>query len=108
MNGILTALVNGMIAGAAITVVVWVALRLDSGRFLNAATRYLIWCALLLMVAAAPLLYMQAGAWSESGAASQAVVVELPVMPIRIEAPVESKAPKQTFSPDSQFPIQLA
>ena len=64
MNVVFAALVNGMVAGAAIASAVWIALRLMPLKWLNAATRYAVWWAVLAVVAALPFRY----AFSEKAA----------------------------------------
>jgi beta-lactamase regulating signal transducer with metallopeptidase domain len=59
MNAILTAMVNGTLLGAVLTLTVWLVLRLALGRVLNAATRYVVWWATLAVVIALPLLYLR-------------------------------------------------
>jgi beta-lactamase regulating signal transducer with metallopeptidase domain len=58
MNSILNAVVNGMIVSAGLAVVVRVALWLMPARFLNAATRYAIWWAVMAAVVLLPLAYV--------------------------------------------------
>jgi len=47
MNALLAALVNGWIAGALLTAVVWLVLRMVPPSWLNAATRYILWLSLI-------------------------------------------------------------
>jgi len=58
MTAILAALINGGIAGAAITMAVWLALSIAPRRALNAATRYVVWWTALLVVVALPVFYL--------------------------------------------------
>jgi beta-lactamase regulating signal transducer with metallopeptidase domain len=58
MSTVLAALVNGAILGAIVTCVVGVLLRLTPRRALNAATRYAIWWAALLVVVLLPVFYL--------------------------------------------------
>ncbi len=60
MNSILAALVNGMLASAGLAFVVWMGLRLAPGSLLNAATRYVVWWAVLVVAIALPVLYLPA------------------------------------------------
>ena len=57
MSSTLTALVNGLLVSALITSAVWLATSV-SCRAWNAATRYAIWWATLLVTVAMPLLYL--------------------------------------------------
>jgi beta-lactamase regulating signal transducer with metallopeptidase domain len=58
MSAILSALINGGIAGAAVAVAVWIALSMAPRRALNAATRYAIWWIALLVVVTLPMFYL--------------------------------------------------
>jgi beta-lactamase regulating signal transducer with metallopeptidase domain len=58
MSAILAALINGAIAGAAVTVAVWLVLSIAPRRALNAATRYAVWWTTLLLVVTLPLFYL--------------------------------------------------
>jgi beta-lactamase regulating signal transducer with metallopeptidase domain len=58
MNAFLAALINGIILSGAAVGVLWVILRLTPRRMLNAASRYVAWCAALVVTAAAPLLFL--------------------------------------------------
>lgn len=58
MSAILAALVNGGIAGAAVTLAVWLVLSIAPRRALNAATRYAVWWTTLLLVVTLPLFYL--------------------------------------------------
>lgn len=60
MNSILTAQVNGALLGAFIATVLWLTLRLAPRRVLNAATRYMVWWATLVIVITLPILYAPA------------------------------------------------
>ena len=81
MNQLLAALINGGIAGAALTVAVCLALSIAPRRALNAATRYAIWWTTLLVVIVLPAFYLPPRA--EPVAAIQpiatSVSVEMPV-----------------------------
>ena len=50
MSAILAALINGGIAGAAVTLAVWLVMSIAPRRVLNAATRYAVWWTTLLLV----------------------------------------------------------
>src|SRR5580698_8665213 len=58
MSAILAAFLNAGIAGAGVTVAVWLALWLSPRRAINAATRYAVWWITLLIVAALPLFFL--------------------------------------------------
>jgi beta-lactamase regulating signal transducer with metallopeptidase domain len=58
MSAILAALINGGIAGAAVTLAVWLTLAIAPRRALNAATRYAVWWTTLLLVVMLPLFYL--------------------------------------------------
>src|SRR5580704_13268541 len=58
MSAILAALINGGIAGAAVTLAVWLVLSIAPRRALNAATRYAVWWTTLLLVVILPLFYL--------------------------------------------------
>jgi beta-lactamase regulating signal transducer with metallopeptidase domain len=58
MSVILAALINGGIAGAAVTMAVCVALSIAPRRALNAATRYAVWWTTLLIVVVLPVFYL--------------------------------------------------
>ncbi len=55
MNAFLAALINGIILSGAAAAALWLVLRLTPRRTLNAASRYVAWCAALIVTAAAPL-----------------------------------------------------
>ena len=57
MNAALTALVNGFVVSTVTTAALWLVMQLVSKRSWNAATRYIVWWAALLVTAAMPLLY---------------------------------------------------
>jgi len=82
MNSILAGLLNGMPVSAGLALTVWIVLRLTPGALLNAATRYVVWWVVLVVVAALPLFYLPV-----SGAASGAVS--------RVGAAVNRTAPFQ-------------
>src|SRR5262245_5898974 len=56
MNSIVSGLINGVIMSAAITAIVWLVMRFTSTRVWNAATRYAVWWATLLVTLAIPAL----------------------------------------------------
>ena len=58
MNWAFTALVNGLIASAMLSLAVWVLLHFAARRGWNAATRYVVWWMTLIAAIAAPLLYL--------------------------------------------------
>ncbi|MCC6857463.1 MAG: hypothetical protein IT158_02825 [Bryobacterales bacterium] len=58
MNALLAALVNGWIAGALLTAAVWLVLRMVPPSWLNAATRYILWWAVLAAVIGLPAWYL--------------------------------------------------
>jgi beta-lactamase regulating signal transducer with metallopeptidase domain len=87
MSAILAALINAGIAGSALTLAVWLILRVAPRRALNAATRYAIWWTTLLVVVTLPLFYLPRQA--------EPVVVAVPV-----SAPLE--AVEATAAPASQ------
>ena len=57
MNALLTALVNGLIVSAVMTAALWFITEFVSKRSWNAATRYTVWWAALLLTIGMPLLY---------------------------------------------------
>ncbi len=61
MSALFAALINGGIAGAAVTIAVWLALSVAPRRALNAATRYAVWWIALLIVVALPVFYLPRG-----------------------------------------------
>src|ERR1019366_4847656 len=58
MNEILSSFVNAGIAGAALTLAVWLAMSIAPRRALNAATRYAVWWIALLVVVTLPVFYL--------------------------------------------------
>jgi len=58
MNALLAALVNGAVASALVTAVVWLGLLAIPRRTLNAATRYVVWWAALAIAAVLPAWYL--------------------------------------------------
>jgi hypothetical protein len=74
MSGIQAALVNGMLVSAALSCVVWIALRLMPRNSLNAATRYAIWWAVLAVTVALPFSYALLG--SDAAPSRQAPVAQ--------------------------------
>jgi Ca-activated chloride channel family protein len=59
MTLVLAALLNGGILSALVSAAVWLGLRVIPRRGLNAATRYVVWCATLVVAVTLPLLYLQ-------------------------------------------------
>ena len=107
MSAILAALINGGIAGAAVTVAVWLALSIAPRRALNAATRYAVWWTTLIVVIALPAFYLPHRA--EPAAPREAIVpAEIQVVPAaEIEVtPVSADVPALTRWP--QFPLELS
>jgi beta-lactamase regulating signal transducer with metallopeptidase domain/protein involved in polysaccharide export with SLBB domain len=84
MTAFWSAIVNGAILSALLTIAVWIVLRLTPRRTLNAATRYAIWWIVLLATLALPLSFVQ---W-----------------PNRISAPIYSHAIPQT-EPEPALPV---
>jgi beta-lactamase regulating signal transducer with metallopeptidase domain len=72
MSSILAALVNGMLVSGALAWAVWIALRLVPGNWLNAATRYAIWWAVLVVTVALPFSYFRGSAVASGGRKSVA------------------------------------
>jgi len=104
VNTLLAALVNGMIVSTVPVAFVWLLLRLDSGRAINASTRYVVWCASLITVIAAPLYYVNLPV-SESRATT--VDSTSDVSPIRIEGANVLAGPPvpEQSSERSLFPV---
>ncbi len=112
MNGILAAFLNAGIAGAAVTLAVWVAMLLAPRRALNAATRYAVWWITLVVVLTLPAFYLPriSGPGSAPRPASPAdavtvletaappaaeispATVDAPPPPRRLEFPLELRA----------------
>ena len=88
MTSLFAALLNGIVASAALAAVLWIALRLAPRRLLNAATRYAIWCAALATTAVLPALYLTAGARHAQPAA--------PLAPSELRVSAD-EAPPATF-----------
>jgi beta-lactamase regulating signal transducer with metallopeptidase domain len=109
MNQLLAALINGGIAGAALTVAVCLALSIAPRRALNAATRYAIWWTTLLVVIVLPAFYLPPRA--EPVAAIQPIATSVSVeMPVTAAAdtrlpPVSTEAPPLSHWP--QFPLEF-
>jgi beta-lactamase regulating signal transducer with metallopeptidase domain len=107
MSAILAALINGGIAGAAVTVAVWLALSIAPRRALNAATRYAVWWITLLVVVMLPLFYLphRTEPFRESGvvAPDETQIVAAPT----VEAPSASADVPQT-SRWPQFPLEFS
>ncbi len=107
MTAILAALINAALAGALVTLAVWLVLSIAPRRALNATTRYAVWWTTLLVVVALPLFYLPhraepisapqmitASEVAESSPPSIAQVSE-----VHVEAPTPSRLP--------QFPIEF-
>ena len=93
MNAVLSALVNGAIAGAVLALVLWLGMRLAPRRALNAATRYVIWWIALAATVALPLLYLPHRAAPVPHSAPATLPVApvpfgLPLSPVPVSAPV--------------------
>ena len=74
MSAILAALVNGMLVSVALLCLVWIALRVMPRGSLNAATRYAIWWAALVVTVALPFCNVRLG--SDSAPSRPAPVAE--------------------------------
>src|SRR5580692_3271381 len=107
MSAILAALINGGIAGAAVTVAVWLVLSIAPRRALNAATRYVVWWITLLVVVMLPLFYLPHRSApvtpSEVVAPDETQIVAAPT----VEAPsVSADLPQAARWP--QFPLEFS
>jgi beta-lactamase regulating signal transducer with metallopeptidase domain len=106
MSGILAALINGGIAGAAVTFAVWLALWAAPRRALNAATRYAVWWTALLIVVALPAFYVPRRAETVSPAPQIDPPRSETVLSPRAEtAPASGDVPTASRWP--QFPLEL-
>jgi beta-lactamase regulating signal transducer with metallopeptidase domain len=106
MSAILAAFINGGIAGAAVTIAVWLALAIAPRRALNAATRYAVWWTTLLVVIALPAFYLPRRAEPASPSMPIALVDTQAVETAPTEAtPVSTVVPAPSRWP--QFPLEL-
>ena len=116
MNVVLAALANGAILGSILTAALWLVLRLTPRRVLNAATRYAMWWALLLVVMALPLFYLPRPAYrfraKPATIAAPPVHVATPAIPPHVSLsvpPVFSPRPASESLPQAapRFPIRI-
>jgi len=111
MSAILSALINGGIAGAAVTVAVWLVLWAAPRRALNAATRYAIWWIALLVVVALPLFYLPHRVEPASAFVPAAPVTGYTeTLPAAHTTPVVSEASVSSHQAPRwpQFPLEIA
>ena len=106
MSAILSALINAGIAGAALTLGVWLALSIAPRRALNAATHYAVWWIALLVVVSLPLFYLP----HRPEPASPFVPVSLPTsqtesLTVTEATPPASDAPTSRWP---QFPFEFS
>jgi len=81
MNTFLSAFINGVLLSIPVTIAAWLALRLTPRRALNAATRYVVLWAILLIVLVLPALYLPHAAIHRSAPMSQAISQTLAPLP---------------------------
>jgi beta-lactamase regulating signal transducer with metallopeptidase domain len=108
MSAILAALINGGIAGAAVTIAVWLALSIAPRRALNAATRYAVWWTTLMVVVALPVFYLphRAELVSRPEQIAPAAAAQIVTMATETEAsPVSNDVPPP--SPLPRFPFEM-
>jgi beta-lactamase regulating signal transducer with metallopeptidase domain len=103
MNAFLTAMVNGGLLGVAVTLAVWLVLRLALGRVLNAATRYVVWWATLVLIVLLPLLFLPV---REKPGTDETLPRRAPLHanPLTIAAPRGQFGLSPAFRPVSRFP----
>lgn len=107
MSAVLSAFINAGIAGAGITIAVWLALSIAPRRALNAATRYAIWWITLLVVVALPMFYLPHRA--DPVAAFVPIVApasQTITLTVTDPTPVSSDAPAAARWP--QFPLEIS
>ena len=116
MNSILSALVNGTVVSAALAFAIWIVLRVMPKNWLNAATRYAIWWAVLVVTVALPVSYFRNAVGSDGTTRVGVVVVSaMPVAPVRVAAGQPFVAAMNSSSTDrpsrvgprSTFPIAM-
>ncbi|MGA3204165.1 MAG: M56 family metallopeptidase [Bryobacteraceae bacterium] len=108
MSEVLAAFINAGIAGAAVTIAVWLVLSIAPRRAINAATRYAVWWTTLLVVVALPVFYLPHRAAPVSApqepvtqAVAQETTISVSEAPAVLAAPpVPSRWP--------QFPLELS
>jgi beta-lactamase regulating signal transducer with metallopeptidase domain len=106
MSALLAALINGGIAGAAVTIAVWLVLSIAPRRALNAATRYAVWWTTLMVVVALPVFYLPYRAEPKPLPAIISTAETQIVAPTITEAqPISNDAPRP--SPWPPFPFEL-
>src|SRR5580658_758813 len=108
MSEVLAAFINAGIAGAAVTIAVWLVLSIAPRRAINAATRYAVWWTTLLVVVALPVFSLPHRAAPVS--ASQEPVTKAATQDTTIsvsEAPAVFAAPPVP-SRWPQFPLELS
>ena len=99
MTAFWSAIVNGAILSAALTIAVWIALRLTPRRALNAATRYAIWWIVLLATLALPLSFVQWRRYTSAPVYAQAI----PLTDLEPAFPVEAPA----VIPRAVLPLEI-
>jgi beta-lactamase regulating signal transducer with metallopeptidase domain len=107
MSTILSALINAGVAGAGLTLAVWLVLSIAPRRALNAATRYAIWWIALLVVVTLPLFYLPHRAEPVSAFVPIAIPTGQTETLIMTETtPPASDAPSASRWP--QFPLEFS
>src|SRR5580704_619846 len=110
MNETLSAFINAGIAGAGVTIAVWLVLSIAPRRLLNAATRYALWWATLLVVVALPLFYLpHRNEPAAVPAATPPAVVETfaAATPVSDAAPAPAFIEPATTASRWQFPLEI-
>jgi beta-lactamase regulating signal transducer with metallopeptidase domain len=107
MSAILSAFLNGGLAGLAVTFAVWLMLSVAPRRALNAATRYAVWWTTLLVVVALPAFYLPHRAEpaslssqiapQESRKPQVAATTQVEATPVSTYEPAPSRAPQFPF-----------
>jgi beta-lactamase regulating signal transducer with metallopeptidase domain len=108
MSAILAALINGGLAGVAVTAAVWAVLSISPRRALNAATRYAVWWATLLVILALPLFYLPGRVESDAPQPSTAPLITqtastAETVPVVVPDNVPQQPPRRP-----QFPLELS
>ena len=97
MNAILAAMLNGALLGALVATAVWVGLRVAPQRALNAATRCLVWWAVLMAVVLLPVAFLR----MPSQASTLRVFLRAPTKTAVEPIP---QVPPSAGTPDSNMP----
>lgn len=110
MSAILAAFINAGIAGAAVTMAIWLALSIAPRRMLNAATRYAVWWIALIVVVTLPVFFLPHRA--DPVSPFQPVATVETQIPAPAEAqPVPSPSDAPLEAPQSRwprFPMELS